>query len=85
MLLNTCMGTGTTGKASMIDPHHRRFTDCENDDASVEKLMPSLPATFVRQILNEKSDIVEIADAKKAAALALQRYTSAPSGLTKMT
>lgn len=84
MVRDPYVETGATSKACMVKQQRYRFTGCDSDRVSVEK-MPYLLQTFARQILNEDSEKVENADEMNAARLNMNHCTSAQRGLTRMT
>lgn len=49
MVLEICAGTGSTLKACLMDPYHRKFTGCDADSDCSTKMMPLLLTSLLKK------------------------------------
>lgn len=65
------MGTFATAKASLLEPKHRKFIDCDVNSDCIAKMMPCLLHVFAEQVLHPELDVTESKKVQKASTLYL--------------
>lgn len=67
MVLDPLIGTRSIAKACLLEPTHRKLTDCDVDSDFVWKMMMSLLHVFEKQVLHPESDKTKSWKMQKAA------------------